>query len=162
MNKYGKSALPVRFWDRVTKTDSCWAWTGSKMSNGYGSIRVHGRRTGAHRVAWELAFGQIPESRFICHHCDNRLCVRPDHLFLGLPKDNSADMDRKGRRRWKNPPGKNAGEAHGMSKVNEQTVREMRAMRCSGATTADIGRRFGITQGAASMITTGKRWKHVA
>src|SRR5262245_21566157 len=90
--------LERRFWRRVDKSGDCWLWTGTKTINGYGSLRVGAsRNTAAHRFAWELANGPIPEGMYICHHCDVRNCVRLDHLFLGDHDANMADMARKGR-----------------------------------------------------------------
>lgn len=97
--------LPVaeRFWYYVNKEQQCWLWTGTNSGRKwpYGSIReyVEGKWkfTKAHRVSWELHYGQIPEGSWVLHKCDNTLCVRPDHLFLGSPKDNTTDMIQKGR-----------------------------------------------------------------
>lgn len=98
-------ALPiaVRFWRFVRKTDGCWWWTGSANARGYGSIRpatgssVRGKAKMAHRLAWELANGPIPEGHYICHRCDNPSCVNPAHLFVGTPSDNMRDCVAKGR-----------------------------------------------------------------
>lgn len=89
--------LDVRFWAKVAKGDGCWEWTASRNSLGYGNIRVERKRFVAHRVAWALTYGPIPDGLFVCHHCDNPPCCRPDHLFLGTHADNMADMVAKGR-----------------------------------------------------------------
>lgn len=69
-----------RFWDKVEKTDGCWVWTASKNGDGYGQFRIGSRMCKAHRVAYELEIGQIPDNKEIDHTCRNRACVRPDHL----------------------------------------------------------------------------------
>lgn len=103
----------VRFWRLVRKTRGCWLWSGVRQGRGYGFFNPDGTYEGrkrkggllAHRFAWFLESGNIPDNLCVCHHCDNKLCVRPSHLFLATPKMNSLDMVQKKRcRGGKNQP----------------------------------------------------------
>ena len=89
--------IAKRFWSQVVKTDTCWLWTGSVSDTGYGSIRAVGRTWHTHRLSAALAGMRVGPGYEICHRCDVRHCVRPDHFFVGTRADNVADMLRKGR-----------------------------------------------------------------
>lgn len=93
--------LERRFDEKVKfgKSDECWEWLGWRL-DGYGRMRWRGRVQGAHRVSWFLMYGEIPDGMLVLHHCDNRGCVNPDHLFLGTNQDNIDDRERKGRGVW--------------------------------------------------------------
>lgn len=93
-----QTGLEDRFWSKVNKTDTCWLWTATKTHGGYGLVKANGRQGVVHRMAWELTNGPIPSGLLVCHRCDVRNCVRPDHLFLGTAKENTQDMLAKGRR----------------------------------------------------------------
>jgi hypothetical protein len=85
----------------IADTHGCRLWTGSKFSNGYGCFKDrrggHPKSVGAHRVAWEVWCGPIPSGLLVCHTCDVKACIKPDHLFLGTVSDNTRDAWRKGR-----------------------------------------------------------------
>lgn len=106
MGKFQVQKSPEeRLWDGISKAPGqgpggdCWEWQNHTIASGYGSLFVGGKNTLAHRFAYELASGSIPDGLFVCHRCDNRKCCNPAHLFLGTNSDNMLDMYRKGRHR---------------------------------------------------------------
>lgn len=156
-SKACKSRSPLtpteRFWSYVQKTDHCWLWVGARDAYGYGVIRIDGVAVRAHRFSYELHYDPIPKDLHVCHHCDTPACVRPDHLFLGAPADNMADMASKGRT--------HVGEGNHSSKLIAEQVLEIRNLRATGRLLKDIAQQFSITQGTVRAIVRRRTWKHL-
>lgn len=147
----------ARFWEKVDKNKYCWEWRGHiSKENRYGKIRVDGRKIAAHRFSYMLHFGEIPNGIYVCHKCDNPKCVRPDHLFLGTPLDNRLDMIKKNRARY------SYGENHGMSKITDQDVFEIRSKyRPRKYSMRKLAKEYGISQPAIRDIINREHWKHI-
>ena len=90
--------LSERFWEKVDKAAECWVWTATKYwkGAGYGGFWLKGRTVGAHRASWEITYGDIPKGRMVLHQCNNPVCVKPSHLYLGNHSDNIRDAVRAG------------------------------------------------------------------
>ena len=155
--------LADRFNKKVQRGGSCWLWTGATMVNGYGvigvpvALGVH-RNKLAHRVAWELANGrQVPDGMQVCHRCDVRNCVNPEHLFLGTQKENIADMYAKGResgcgvRGAKNPS----------ARFDAKTASLIRLLVDCGVSYANLKALFGVSASTLSRLKLRQSWAHV-
>jgi hypothetical protein len=88
-----------KFWSKVDKrsTNECWNWAAGKYGNGYGKIKINGFSCLAHRVSYELFNGEIIDNLNVLHKCDNKLCVNPNHLYLGTQSQNNIDMYNRNR-----------------------------------------------------------------
>jgi hypothetical protein len=177
-----RRSVETRFWGKVNKTEGCWLWTAGKALTGYGKFYYGGKALNklalAHRFSYELAYGPIPDGLLVCHRCDVRLCVRPEHLFLGTHAENMADMARKGRaasNRYRElfnkfptmhnetfvPPSNKSRPKP--KKLCENDVLLMRAMFASGRFNCkELGKLFGISRSSAWEAVTGKSWKHLS
>lgn len=141
----------------------CWGWNLSLNSVGYGQIWVPERRTVqlAHRLSYEIHIGDPGES-LVCHTCDNRACVNPSHFFLGTHMDNARDMVRKGRSEPMRIAGKRAiGSKNHGAKLIEDQVREILRLREAGVPLRVVADKYGVTMATVSLITLGKKWRHV-
>ena len=149
--------LAERFWSKVQKTESCWLWTAGKFHNGYGSFKMRRRMHSAHRVAWGLTNGSIPDDHTyhgvcVLHRCDVRACVNPSHLFLGTHADNVADMAAKGR-------SFNArGSDHQGSKLTDAQVL---AIRSDARLQRVIAAEYGLAQTTVGRIRSRRAWAHL-
>ena len=115
-------------------------------------MRADGKRWDAHRLAWTLRFGEVPKGKFVCHHCDNRICINPLHLFIGTNADNQADAARKGRY---------SGTRNPNSKLTEAGVRLMREWYRRGRSQTRLAKEFGVGQATVHYVVTRKHWPHV-
>lgn len=142
--------MAERFWLKVDirSLDDCWNWLSCKDPNGYGRFKSNFGTGLAHRIAWILTNGSIPDGLFLCHKCDNSSCVNPRHLFLGTQEDNIDDMYSKNRGA--------VGSRHGNSKLSELDVEEIINSTDSQQT---IAKKYGVKQQAVSKIKLGLRWK---
>lgn len=142
--------------------DDCWNWPYSlNVQTGYGqfmtTINGKNKMMAAHRASYEFLIGTIQSGLNVCHKCDNRACVNPAHFFLGTEKDNVADMMRKGRAHdYLAHSAK--GSAHGMAKLTEEKVREIRA---SSGTNEEIAARYGVSRNAIGFILRRKTWRNI-
>lgn len=151
-------ALPIRikisFVQKIKyQTTGCWEWTAALSDNGYGKLGLNdGSNYYAHRVAYELFFGEVPEDKIVCHHCDNRKCVRPDHLFLGTQQDNMDDMIEKGRAAH--------GDRHPMAKLSMEKAKQIRLLYSHGAITLEeLGAMFSVSRRSIANIIHNRIWK---
>ena len=156
--------LPSRFTDKVNihNDNDCWEWTGAKGFWGYGQYRWHRKTWLAHRVAYILYNEvEIPEGLCVLHSCDNPSCVNPSHLWLGTHADNAADRDAKGR--WNGGyEGAPPGEAHGLSKLTEPEVLQIRALYITKQYThSQLAKQFGVSGTQISRIINRQQWAHI-
>lgn len=167
-------AAPVsifeRFWRKVTKTDSCWMWTGCVSTDGYGRIKLDKpsslNRT-THKLSWEIANGPVPDGLFVLHKCDVRRCVNPEHLFLGTQQDNVDDMLSKGRNQrgsghYMARRGGGKGEDNRASKLTEAQVLEIRARYKPRTVGVDVlAKDFGVSRSTVWLVIKRKLWDHI-
>lgn len=149
------NSFEKRFWSKVDKSGSCWIWKASLDKGGYGQVMLNKTPHRAHRISWSLVNGEIPIGIIVCHKCDNPPCVNPSHLSLGTFADNTADMDRKGRRI--NVP--HPGEKHGMHILTEKQARVVLERALSGENQWKIAADFGISNVTVCAIKTRRIWR---
>jgi hypothetical protein len=149
-------AVTSRFWFFVKKSHGCWAWTRCRFPTGYGQFYFYRRKMGAHNVAWILTHGSIPTGLCVLHKCDNRICVRPDHLFLGTKGDNMQDCLAKGRHRYETRRGEDCNKA----KLTADQVRAIRLLY-PAISQRELGRQYGVSKVAIAHIIHRRNWAHV-
>jgi len=156
-----KKGLVARFISKVDRRgpNDCWPWKGVLKSNGYGQITSDakddeyvGRKQYAHRVAYEIAHGAIPDGLHVLHRCDNPAGVNPAHLFLGTHQDNMRDMLAKRRHAF--------GDRQPTRKLNHHQVRAIRWLAEHDAgLQRHLAKEFGVTDGSITNILKRNTWK---
>lgn len=138
-----------RFWSKVDRAGECWLWTAATVNSGYGVFQrsrtglVGARQVTAHRFSCEAAHGPIPPGMEVCHTCDNKLCVRPDHLYVGTRQQNARDAVDRGLYRC------------ATRKLTEAQVYEIRASKAKGR---ELARAHGVSPATITNIRRRKRW----
>lgn len=147
-----------RFWDKVDKRDpdQCWEWTGATRAYRYGCFYFRDKVRAAHRVSFIIHKREIEDGELILHHCDNGLCVNPNHLYAGDQNDNMNDMWERDR----HPP--TWGEASGQAKLTADQVREIRRRYAAGGVTQKgLASEYGVAKSLVWSIIHRKIWKHI-
>jgi predicted XRE-type DNA-binding protein len=145
--------------DQPADSDACWEWNAYRMVLGYGVLKFFGKNRLAHRVSYFLFVGPIPDGMNVCHKCDNRGCVNPNHLFLGTQQDNIQDARIKGRMRVDQLKSFKAGEDHLNAKLKAEDVQVIKQLCLTREISQKkIAARFGVSQSAISLIAVGKNW----
>jgi hypothetical protein len=156
------------FWNRVDRRsrDECWEWQGNIAKVGYGEFSYHCRKYHAHRFAYILTYGDIPNSYYVCHKCDNRKCCNPNHLWLGTHADNQRDMSEKGRAATgdkhgskTHPDSVQRGESNHSSKLNWEQVRAIRESFANGVKQSDLARQYGLDKTTIGAIVHNHTWR---
>lgn len=157
--KYTPEQAAAAFWRRVDKNgpNGCWVWQGYCQRFGHGWL---GHRGLAHRYAWELLRGPLPQGKCLLHHCDNPPCVNPDHLYIGDRRDNTRDRVKRGRHA--------RGEATRRNKLTAEQVQEIRARfrkeggrRQSRSNARELAAEYDVTTLAVNAIIAGRTWRHL-
>ena len=155
-----RSRAPIaeRFWSWVDvgEPDQCWPSRGClRGASGHVNFQANGKGNYAHRVAWELTHGPVPDGLHVLHHCDNPPCCNPAHLFLGTHADNMADMAAKGRYRVIPQP----GERNPQAKLTEpEVVTIRRRYAAGGISQAALAREYGVSPALVGMIVRRQIW----
>src|SRR5882762_5514030 len=131
------------FLKRVRKTRGCWFWGGVHNAKGYGYCFYLNRMPGAHRVAYQIFKGVIPEGMLVLHSCDRVNCVNPKHLRIGTYKDNSLEASTKGH--LKGGPGFVGGDKHPQAVHKFRDIQKMRKLRAQLVSRREVAKLFAIS-----------------
>lgn len=142
----------------LSDDDRCWQWHGLENTNGYGRFSYKDSHVLAHRLAFRIFVGAIPDGMVVCHKCDNRKCVNPHHLWLGTQSENLRDAVRKGRMHRPDTTGENNGN----TPLTWEKVRAIRAMADSGSKRFMLAKVFNVSPSTIANIIKHETWREVA
>lgn len=130
----------------------CWLWEGAVCEKGYGRVAVQRKNRRAHRISWMQQNGPIPDGMLVCHRCDTRCCVNPDHLWIGSDTDNNHDMLSKGREKW----------MHGITSPHAKLCDEdVIYIRSSKESKHKLAKKFGVSPSTIGCAREYVTWKHI-
>jgi hypothetical protein len=133
------------FLSKIKTSEGCSIWDGYKTQKGYGEVVFEKKLWYAHRLSYFLNIGDIPEGKLVCHKCDNPACIKPDHLYIGDPIDNSSDMVKKGR-------------SHKGYKLSDDDIKDILISHFDKKESNEsLSKRYNISDGNVSLIVNGKR-----
>ena len=149
-------SVKCKMLNNIEFSNKCWIWKGSVSQFGYGRVRIKNKASvPAHRVMYELYKGDIENNLNVCHTCDNRLCVNPDHLWLGTDKENHSDMVEKGRRTILR------GSENKKSKLKESDILKIMDMEKSGMKRIEIAKTYHVNWSTIDRIFRKETWSHI-
>ncbi len=142
----------------------CWEWQGGLTGDGYGQFRLHGLKIQrAHRASWRLHCGEIPENKLVLHKCDNKICVNPDHLYVGTTQENTRDAIERGLMdSGPNPKKAQIGERNCKAKLSEQEVKNIRKIHnFPNISVLKTARKYCVNESTIRNILKRKTWNHI-
>jgi hypothetical protein len=142
----------MRYWKYVEKTDSCWNWTASVNTYGYGCFWWNKKQHQAHRISWYIKHGSLPKN-LLLHICDNPKCVNVEHLQEGTQADNMKDKVKKRRQA--------IGENNGQSRLTEAQVLDIKKALVNGASMRSLAKKYGVSKTAIKYILIGRTWSYL-
>lgn len=154
-----------RFWSKADRSggdDACWIWQAGQNGQGYGAVRFRGKPMSAHRAAWIITHGEIPDGLYVCHDCpdgDNPLCINPRHFFLGTCQENIRDAWNKGRHDRQAI----VERSRPYRKLTEASVSEIRhRFSAGGVLQKELAREYGVSKATICTVLAGRTWREVA
>jgi hypothetical protein len=138
----------ARLMQRATRdeTSGCLVWQGSKVQGGYGQVTYRRMNWRTHRLIWVAHNGAVPDGMYVCHACDNPACIAIEHLFLGTPGENYADMRNKGRSRYN-------------AKLTLAEVAEIKKRLSAGEPAVSVARDYCVRYDQIIAIKNGQAWR---